>query len=553
MKNSEYGSWLGVITAAVLPSSRPIGVLLLRLLPGIGAGAILLVVHLANPARQQGESVTRAARVAIVVVAVVVVGATLAACAPRFPPHSSLKARVTGRLVTLSWTAAHADPKKHVAAYGIEVNGTEVARAAGSGTSCVLSGLAGGAKYDLTVVAYDNAGRKSRSWNKWAPTFAGVSTTAYVPAVGAPAGPGFVCAPTTDQDDDRLPDAFETGNGTFVDVHSTGTDATNRDTDDDGVNDGDEVLGTSGGLDLYRVGARPTKQDLLVEFDWFDDSNDCAAHSHRPTPELMDQMKKDFAAVPVPNPNGSTGINLIADVGQGGGLTGGNLVPDADGIISGGVGGPDYVAIKTANFRPERAGYFHYVLMPHRHNPGSPETGQAYGPGVDAVVSLWICGLSTASKSNIILHELGHNLGLDHGGADEINFKPNYNSVMNYRYLFYGTDTNCDGVGDQGVSVFSNGSLAPIDENALSEPTGLCNGVPIDWNGDGQIQPGPVKVDLTPWSFGTPPDGFFDVLTDYDDISHLCLRCVELYQPSASTARTRQQAAPPIVADSAFG
>lgn len=33
------------------------------------------------------------------------------------------------------------------------------------------------------------------------------------------------------------------------------------------------------------------------------------------------------------------------------------------------------------------------------------------------------------------MHELGHNLGLKHGGADLcINYKPHYLSIMNYTY-----------------------------------------------------------------------------------------------------------------------
>ncbi len=32
------------------------------------------------------------------------------------------------------------------------------------------------------------------------------------------------------------------------------------------------------------------------------------------------------------------------------------------------------------------------------------------------------------------MHELGHNLGLQHGGADDWNNKPNYLSVMNYLF-----------------------------------------------------------------------------------------------------------------------
>ena len=32
------------------------------------------------------------------------------------------------------------------------------------------------------------------------------------------------------------------------------------------------------------------------------------------------------------------------------------------------------------------------------------------------------------------MHELGHNLGLRHGGDDNVHRKPNYLSVMNYSF-----------------------------------------------------------------------------------------------------------------------
>ena len=34
------------------------------------------------------------------------------------------------------------------------------------------------------------------------------------------------------------------------------------------------------------------------------------------------------------------------------------------------------------------------------------------------------------------MHELGHNLGLRHGGVDNVNCKPHHVSVMNYVYQF---------------------------------------------------------------------------------------------------------------------
>jgi len=48
-------------------------------------------------------------------------------------------------------------------------------------------------------------------------------------------------APVVDADLDGLPDAIETGTGTFVDSSDTGTNANNPDTDGDGFNDGVEV------------------------------------------------------------------------------------------------------------------------------------------------------------------------------------------------------------------------------------------------------------------------------------------------------------------------
>lgn len=126
------------------------------------------------------------------------------------------------------------------------------------------------------------------------------------------------CTIGTDTDGDRLDDCYETGSGFFISATDTGTNPLLADTDGDSISDGDEALGTLAGLDLPALGASPVHKDILVEYDWFDDSNECPAHTHRPNTTIVDRVTEGFAAAPLSNPDGTTGINFIHDYGQGG-------------------------------------------------------------------------------------------------------------------------------------------------------------------------------------------------------------------------------------------
>jgi len=321
-----------------------------------------------------------------------------------------------------------------------------------------------------------------------------------------------VCAATEDADGDGLLDEVETNTGVFNGVNDTGTDPLNPDTDGDGIDDGDEVLGTSEGLDLPAMGVSPLRKNILLEYDWFDDANECGAHSHRPTVGTITRVSDAFANAPVSNPDGSTGITLINDYGQGGVFTGGNFISDADGVLDSGFG-PDYQAYKAANFATNRMGYFHYVLMPHRYDTNSGSSGLAEIVGDDMIVSLY-CANSDINVANTIMHELGHNLGLHHGGFEGLNYKPNYNSVMNYRFQFPGVDNSCDALGDN-VLDYSSGEYITLDESSLLEPAGVCGSVAIDWNTNGVIESGPISQDINNF------DGFLSVLQDFDDWANL--------------------------------
>ncbi len=325
-----------------------------------------------------------------------------------------------------------------------------------------------------------------------------------------------------DADGDRLPDCAENNTGIYVGPLKTGTDPSKADTDNDGISDGDEVLGTLAGLDLPAMGVSPVHRNLLFEFDWTDDATDCAAHSHRPKASMIARLTAAFAGGPVTNPDGTTGITVISDYGQGGAFTGGNLIADADGRIDGAVNGPDFVAKRNANRDANRAGYFHYVIVAHQYgDAGNFSSGQALQPGSDMIVSLACLWDSDEIVANTVMHEVGHNLNIRHGGFESVNYKPNYNSVMNYQYQFEGINGDCTLPG-QGITSYSVGVRIDLDENNLDERQGVCGSPPgpgVDWNSDG---------DAADFGFAKNLNGSYDdvltVLRDYNDWANLSLR-----------------------------
>ena len=128
---------------------------------------------------------------------------------------------------------------------------------------------------------------------------------------------------------------------------------------------------------------------------------------------------------------------------------------------------------------------------------GGNSSGVAELPGNDFIVSLPDCySLFAATNgathdeqlANTIMHELGHNLGLHHGGTTDWNYRPNYNSIMNYRYQGNGVDTTCHAIGDHELD-YSHGTQLTLNEAALNENVGVCGaGHPIDWNANGTIE-----------------------------------------------------------------
>lgn len=367
--------------------------------------------------------------------------------------------------------------------------------------------------------------------------FAPVAALAQVTVVDNIFNNSFEAPCSEDADRDGLPDCVETNTGVYAGSTDSGTDPHNPDTDGDGLLDGEEVFGTAGGLDLPGLGVNPLHKDILVEYDWFDDAVGCAQHSHRPTSDVIQGVHDFFANAPVANPDGTTGINLVQDYGQGGVFTGGNLV-SGNSELYGTVFGTDYQNDMTGNFATNRRGYFHYVLMVHTYDDTTGNTGSsgyAAIPGDELMISM-ACTVTTPTGAlfirNAIAHELGHNFGLQHGGDEACNYKPNYSSIMNYAYEFLGVDTTCKGTGDPSGSAaldYSHGDRATLSENGLDEQLGMCTTatVPVDWNMNGFYEIS-VTDDINNYGdeasecSGSP----YGVLHDYNDWTHLKLASV---------------------------
>lgn len=308
-----------------------------------------------------------------------------------------------------------------------------------------------------------------------------------------------------------------------------------KDTDNDGLLDIWESSSTTlkdpNGVDLPNLkamGASPTVKDLFIQIDFMTSSGydtplgPVGPHSHLPSKVALDRVGDAFKNAPAA-PNGPGPINVHFDVGanyQGDPYVipaayarGGKAIPetacdpslepcqfpDYPGTVGWKAG---FQKIKLLNFDRNRKDIFHWSLFAHNSgramatvdDPATPYderktpkstsgVSDAATGGGDFMVTLGRWGGDNFNGTDFmqaatLMHELGHNLALRHGGApQEPNCKPNYQSVMNYLHQVSGLmlpTTVSIGRGSSSASVtavidYSRQELQPLDEASLAE------------------------------------------------------------------------------------
>ncbi|RKH62755.1 hypothetical protein D7V93_09630 [Corallococcus llansteffanensis] len=245
-----------------------------------------------------------------------------------------------------------------------------------------------------------------------------------------------------------------------------GTDPNKADTDGDSLSDYVETFGF-GGLDLSALGANPRKKDVFVEVDYYPNL--------RPSQATLDKVITAFASAPVSNPNGSTGITLHLVVDQ--------QIAAADADMDLSPVWTEFDVIKAKYFAAARAPYFHYMVFAFRYD-GNFSSGISRGlPAHDFLVTVASFNGTEQQQAGTLMHELGHNLGLRHGGNEEANYKPNYLSIMNYEYQFYGFEIR----NTVGGLDYSSVQVASFSEAAVNELTAFAPVAPTTETDLGKI------------------------------------------------------------------
>ena len=349
----------------------------------------------------------------------------------------------------------------------------------------------------------------------------------------------------------------------------------NGDEDGDGLLNGWEQRGideNSDGiidLNLPALGAKVDQKDIFVEIDYMT--------GQKPLPEALNDVVRVFRQSPVDSPKG---INLhlmvdeeiplvqnirfasntsgIQDSFNDLKLGGGNATFPGNNDITCGTG-PYDAHFGTIEDRLNRSNcnniltakrrVFRYAIFGHSIIENPKTSGVSEEPGNDLLITLgnWsaygisVVGGRRVAEASTFMHELGHTLGLKHGGDqgdefqandDRFNCKPNYFSIMSYIYQFPIFDPT-------RPLNYSHEKLADLNETSLNETKVFTSNEAryviynstnffmsrtnetIDWNSDGDKSDTNAQVDINYIEKYCPLSPNQILLTGFDDWGNL--------------------------------
>ncbi len=397
--------------------------------------------------------------------------------------------------------------------------------------------------YNTSIVRLASSFQQTHTAADWSPS-----------SFTTPGGPNDVAPGAVDSDGDGIPDSAKAAGGTFA------------------------------GLDLYSMGARQGQKDLFIQVDYMNSTDPGITPRSEALANVVQAFKSHNIAVHFDTGNLFSGsfnpalYNLSGSVSNQRPFTACSQLLNSSSPYFG-PGCISVYAVKTPTFDVRRKPFFRYMLMAssQQANGLAGSSGIAEIAGNDFEVSLGKWGLSTNNsnatnqlinyQAATIMHELGHTLGLRHGGDEDANYKPNYYSIMNYLYQLDGLPNPVSGEVNEryylwqndylGKAVpgyptagtfpscavtngpcsntfkldYSNGSGSTLDENNLDENQiigrGTAAGVFGDWNLNSSANYG-YAYDVINGANQSPsiPLG---VLHDYNDWANLILNTSRYY------------------------